>query len=99
VIDQIWFARNQLIHKNVIPDIAKTFLLGRISAFGLSFWHPPPSRVLKLNLDVATKDGFVVTAAVLSNDKCDSLFAFTKKPPSLDVNKGEAMAALTGVDL
>jgi predicted regulator of Ras-like GTPase activity (Roadblock/LC7/MglB family) len=50
---------------------------------------------LKLNFDVATKDDFVVIAAVHSNNKGDILLAFTKNLNSL----GEAMAALMGMDL
>jgi hypothetical protein len=58
-----------------------------------------PCGTMKLNFDVAIKDDFVVTVAVLSNNKNVILLAFIKKLNSLNVNKGEAMAALTEMDL
>ena len=82
-----------------ITDVTRNHLLAwKTSSFGLSFWCPPPCGTMKLNFEVATKDDFVVTAAVLSNDKGDILLAFTKKLNSLNVNKGEVMTALTRVD-
>lgn len=89
VIDLIWFAQNQLIHKNVIPEIPKALktntnvirnhlLAWKTSSFGLSFWCPPPCGTLKLNFDVATKDDFVVIATVHSNDKGDILLPSPK---------------------
>ena len=55
---------------------------------------------MKINFDVATNDPyFSVIAAVLNNSLGGIISTFTKKLLSIDVNKGESMVALTGIDL
>ena len=71
----------------------------KASSFGQSIWQPPPIGFMKINFDVAINSYFSVTAAVLSNTSGDIISAFTKKLLSTEVNKGESIAALTGIDL
>jgi hypothetical protein len=76
VLDQIWFARNQLIQNNMVlvisntlktnANVVRTHLTAwKSSPFGLSIWQPPPPGSLKINFDVAVKNSFSVLAAVV----------------------------------
>ena len=58
VLDQIWFAHNQLIHKNITPVVSNTLKSNsniirmhlqawKASSFGQSIWHPPPIGLYK----------------------------------------------------
>lgn len=82
---------------NSISSVIRTHLqTWKSSSFGQSLWEPPPTGTLKITFNrCCYKDSFAVTAAVLSNSSGE----FAKKLPSTDVNKGEAMAALTSIDL
>ena len=53
----------------------------------------------KINFDVATNAYFSVIASILSNSFGDIISSFTKNLLSTDMNKGEFMAAFTGIDL
>jgi hypothetical protein len=58
VLDQIWFARNQLIQNNMVlvisntlknnANVVRTHLTAwKSSPFGLSIWQPPSSRLIE----------------------------------------------------
>ena len=48
-------------------------------------WEYPPPNFLKLNFDVAVRDSFMVSAAVVSDHEGSIVFAFAKKLPVLDI--------------
>jgi hypothetical protein len=108
IMDSIWYARNSLIHKNTIPD--PSFLLKHISNTSRAHltawkqtspsnlaWSPPPKGFLKANFDVAIRQHMAVAAATLSDHDGNIIAAVSKKLPLLEVNAGEAQAALLAI--
>jgi hypothetical protein len=75
VLDNIWLARNSLIHKAVKPDPHKILKLIRssfshhMSAWSAvsdsEAWVPPPAGSLKANFDVVVRPLFSVAAATI----------------------------------
>ncbi|GLT55501.1 hypothetical protein SLA2020_286170 [Shorea laevis] len=64
----------------------------------LESWIPPPLGYLKINFDVAVRSNYMVAAAVISDHDGSLLRAAAKKLPLLDINAGEAHAALLAVE-
>jgi hypothetical protein len=53
---------------------------------------------LKLNFDVAVRSNYMVAAAVISDHDGSLLWTVARKLPLLDINAGEASAALLAVE-
>jgi hypothetical protein len=61
-------------------------------------WSPPPIGSLKLNFDVVVRQSFMVAAAIISDHDGLILWVVARKLPLLDINAGEARAALLAVE-
>jgi hypothetical protein len=94
ILYQIWFTRNQLIHKNITPNIHKKLKLisniDRAHIFarknshqGNNCWQPPPSGAVKVNFDIVIHPSFAVAVAVLSYSNGSIILDINKKTPSL----------------
>lgn len=107
LLDQIWLARNILIHKGVQPNpqkiwkVAKSTIEIHLSAWrsspGMAEWIPPVLGSFTANFDVAIRPSFAVAAATLRDHKGEFLAVNTLKLPPMDANLGEAHAALLAV--
>lgn len=108
-MDLIWYAQNSLIHKNTVPNpiiLLKEHLVrtsqAHLTAWKLTStsnlaWTPSHVGFLKANFDVAIRQHMAVAAAVLSDHDGNIIVAVSKKLPLLEVNAGEAQAALLAV--
>jgi hypothetical protein len=106
-MDHIWFSRNQLVHKAVIPSPMQALTqIASTSAIHckawtnstVSFiWSPPLLGSTKANFDVVLSSDFAVAATVVSNSNGNTIGAATKKILTKDVALGEALAALLAV--
>jgi hypothetical protein len=108
-MDQIWCARNNKVHNNVFPDIP--CVLGKIQRSisnhlrawsdleQCDSWCCPPLGAFKLNFDVAVRSSYMVAGAVISDHEGEMIFASAKLLPLLDINAGEAQAALLALEV
>jgi hypothetical protein len=105
VMDQIWLARNKLIHDSIQPapltvlKLIKITTLNHLSAWNSSDlassdWVPPPLGYLKVNFDVAIRPNFAVAASTLRDHEGNFLAVNSLKLPPMEVAMGEAHAAL-----
>jgi hypothetical protein len=103
-LDNIWRARNILIHEGVAPVFSRiafqisSSLEQHLTAWRAlvspSLWFPPPLGWLKGNFDVAVRGNFSVAAGVISDASGNIIMAVTHKLSSSDALAGEAFAAL-----
>ena len=103
-LDNIWRARNILVHNGVEPVFSKiafqisSSLEHHLSAWRASvspsLWLPPAFGWLKGNFDVAVRGSFSVAAGVISDASGNIIMAGTHKLYSTDALAGEAFAAL-----
>jgi hypothetical protein len=106
-IDHIWYVRNQLVHNEVHPVLAKSLQhiliamkhhnLAWADAKSSSLWSPPLPGNIKANFDVAVKSDFSVAAMVLSDSNGNIIQAITKRLSTTDAAIGEAQAALLAI--
>jgi hypothetical protein len=107
-IDAIWCARNNRVHNNVIIHFPSILIQIQNStqihrkAWSdkdlLVSWSPPSLGILKVNFDVAVRPNFMVAAAVITDHDGCLLSAVARKIPLLDINAGEAKAALLAIE-
>ncbi|GLT71069.1 hypothetical protein SLA2020_431110 [Shorea laevis] len=107
-IDAIWCARNNRVHNNVIIHFPSILIQIQNStqihrkAWSdkdlLVSWVPPSLGILKVNFDVAVRSNFMVAAAVITDHDGCLLSAVARKIPLLDINAGEAKAALLAIE-
>ncbi|GLT55002.1 hypothetical protein SLA2020_281580 [Shorea laevis] len=64
----------------------------------ISSWNPPPIGFIKLNFDVAVRPDYMVAAVTVSDHDGSLIWATAKKIPCMDINAGEAQAALLAVE-
>jgi hypothetical protein len=109
-MDNIWLARNKLMHKGTKLDPKSVLKLinnsvsHHIAAWKsntdcVDDWSPPPMGYLKANFDVAIRPQFAVAAAILRDHNGEILAACSQRLPHMDSNQGEAKAALLAVQL
>lgn len=106
-LDHIWYVRNQLVHNEIQPVLAKSLQqisitvkhhnLAWAEAKYSSLWSPPLPGAIKANFDVAVKSDFAVAAMVLSDSNGNIVQAVTKRLSTTDAAIGEAQAALLAV--
>jgi hypothetical protein len=106
-IDHIWYVRNQLVHNEVHPVLAKSLQhiliavkhhnLAWVDAKSSSLWSPPLPGNIKANFDVAVKSEFYVAVMVLSDYNGNIIQAITKRLSTTDTAIGEAQAALLAI--
>jgi hypothetical protein len=102
-LDFIWLSRNKLIFEGLKLDPVKAsktitssleLHLSAWSGFVLpSLWSAPHSGVVKGNFDVAIREDFAVTVAVVSDSTSNIISAATQKLFFTDVDMGEVAAA------
>jgi hypothetical protein len=93
-LDNIWRARNTLVHYGVAPVSLEQHIMAWRDAVAPSLWIPPDFGWLKGNFDVAVRGTFSVAAGVISDNSGNIIMAVTHKLPSTDALAGEAFAAL-----
>ena len=109
-MDNIWLARNKLVHKGSSPNpqailkLIKNLVSHHIAAWKsnsdyVDDWSPPPRGFLKANFDVAIRPNFVVAAAILRDHQEEIIAAHSQRLPYMDANQGEARAASLAVQL
>jgi hypothetical protein len=103
-LDNIWRARNILVHDGVEPVPSKTafqissslehHLIAWRDSASPSIWVPPLIGWLKGNFDVAVRGSFFNAARVIKDASRNIIMAITDKLPSTDALAREAFAAL-----
>lgn len=88
----------------VVMKLVKITTLHHFSAWqngvlGIADWIPPPLGFFKVNFDVAIRPNFAVAAATLRDHNGNFLAVNSLKLPHMDVNLGEAHAALLAIRL
>jgi hypothetical protein len=107
-LDAIWCANNNRIHNNVTPNL-QSLLIQIQSSIAIhqkawsdkdliASWSPLSIGYLKLNFDVVVRNNYMVAAVVISDHDGFLLWAVSRKLPLLDINAGEARAALLAVE-
>jgi hypothetical protein len=85
-MDNIWLARNKLVHKGTKPDpksalklinnsVSHHLAAWKSNADCADDWSPPPMGLLKANFDVAIRPHFAVAAAILRDHNGEILAA------------------------
>jgi hypothetical protein len=107
-LDAIRGAKNNRVHNNVTPhfhnlaiQVQKSIDIHQQAWTAkdlIASWNPPPLGFFKINFDVAVRPNYMVAAAVISDHDGSLLWATAKKLPLLDINAGEAHAALLAVE-
>jgi hypothetical protein len=109
-MDNIWLARNKLMHKGSNPNPQATLKLIKNSVSHhivawesnsdcVDDWSLPPRGFLKANFDVAIRPNFVVAAAILRDHQGEIIAAHSQRLPHMDANQGEARVASLAVKL
>jgi hypothetical protein len=108
ILDAIWGARNNSVHNKVTPNfqnlviqVQKTIDIHQQAWTAkdlIASWNPPPIGFIKINFDVAVRPNYMVAAAIISDHDGSLLWATAKKIPLMDINAGEAQAALLAVE-
>ena len=103
-LDNIWRAKNILVHDGVEPVPSKTafqissslehHLTAWRDSASPSIWVPPLIGWLKGNFDVAIHGSFSVALGVIKDAFGNIIMAVTYKFPSIDALAREAFAAL-----
>jgi hypothetical protein len=98
-LDFIWLSRNKLIFEGLKSDSIKasktiaSYLELHLSAWSgfvlPSLWSAPHSGVVKGNFDVAIREDFAVTVAVVSNSTSNIIGAATQKLFFTNVDMGK----------
>jgi hypothetical protein len=109
--DLLWFSRNQVVHKGVIPDALKLAEnIKKVSSEHFATWSlkkkvdkekwskPPPS-FCKVNFDIAIREEFSTQAAVCRDSNGVILKVLSQIRPSCSPVFGEALAAQLASDL
>jgi hypothetical protein len=96
-MDNIWLARNKLVHKGTTPDpklvlkLINNSISHHIAALKSNIdcvddWSPPPMGYLKAKFDVAIRPQLAVVAAILRDHNSEVLAACSQRLPYMDSN-------------
>jgi hypothetical protein len=87
--DLLWFSRNQVVHKGVIPEVSKLAAnIKRVSYEHFAawssklhlvkeIWSKPPQGFCKINFDAAIREVFSTQAAVCRNSNGEIIMILT----------------------
>lgn len=108
-MDCLWFARNEVAHKNtqvsslkLVVKVKKNLLShqeawGDLVSSSLVVWKPSPRGSIKINFDVAIRKSHSMAPASCCDHSGKVLFAWMKILPSADPSSGEGSLALLGL--
>ena len=101
----MWFSRNQVVHKGVIPIVPslaakiRRVTMEHYAAWSsklhpiIEVWSKPPQSWCKLNFGAAIKEGFSTQAAVCINFNGEIIKTLTQVSPPCSPVYGEALLA------